>query len=342
MTNLWTEAQARITGYVNGAAENERIATLLRDLNAAGWDAELRKADAEFLWAIENSHDLAEIRAAHDAREALQQGGHAYNEIRERLQRLRADRNEEARNINPEDTEPAFAYLHDRLGQLVARVRELDRTVQGVQNINQALRGDDTVLQAWRDLEDAADEYEAIRAAQTAVFRMVPESYRPDITELATIGHLTNAFEHEAYWVGWRRNDRQKAGRYDTAYLEWLHDPAPTKWTRVENSVYPGDERVPYLRWLAQTGRPWVPTIAQLNSASIDIKAMLTPLSDTNRIHGAIDAYDRYYDARGVKAARPLDTVTIRAKLPAYVGKRNRGTDGRPHADPRIIALIGE
>ncbi|MCJ1708717.1 hypothetical protein [Microbacterium sp. VKM Ac-2923] len=343
MTSILAEAQARIRGHVDIGKESRRITAMLRDLAAAGWTRQLQQADAEFLNTIETSHDLAEVRAAFDAREALQSSYTAHNEIKDRLERLQADRNREAKSIEPEETDEAFTFLHERLGALVTRVRDLDRTLGSTSTIDLAIRGDEKTMTAWRDIEDAADEYRQIRAAQVHVFRMVGESYRPDTTVLATLGHLTNAFDLEQFWVAWRRNDRQEPNRHSADYLAWLQAPTPAPWPRLENETFPGDDRIPFFRWVAKSGHPWVPTIAQLTDASLNVQAMIDSLSTTNQIHGALDAYDRYYAQRGVKPLTPLNTAAARAQLPRVGGVRgNRGADGRPHADPRVVAIAGE
>ena len=73
---------------------------------------------------------------------------------------------DETVRANPD---PALTYLADRLAEVLAAVREADAALPAAVTAETAARSGGKVLTAWQQLTAAADDYDAIRAAQWQV-----------------------------------------------------------------------------------------------------------------------------------------------------------------------------
>lgn len=336
------KAVARIVGYSDRSAERTRINRLIEDLQSKGWHRPLPAAVDRFLNTLNTSHDIDEVRAALDAREAARADDAAYREIDGSL-RISL-RNLGAPTSRPSETDvaPALEYLHGQLGKLISRVRELDRALGRVSSIEEAIRDDDH-LTLWRELEEAADRYGEIRQSQALIVGMVGLDSTDKKILVDQVGPFVNAFDRDAGWIE-RRKTSYRRSIQDETFREWVETPPRAPWDWPSGSTWPdGVTHAAALRWFANNAPVWVPTFEQMRSVVADMKILISPLPDLAHVRWAFDAFDRYYTQRGVKPVSPFDVAAARAALPNVRGLHaNRDADGRTHADPRILALIGE
>lgn len=361
--SVTSEAMALIDGYSEKESERDRARRLLADAQATDWARVFQRAAANVEAALQSSTELDEIRAAIAGREAARADFLAFNEITSILQD-RAKASREKIDAPTEDAvAPALAWLGTQMSELMSFVRELDDRLGSVSSVDDAIRGDDQHIKAWRDLEDTADRYQEIRQAQERICRMTGTAEDgPALTALLNrAGRLRNAFDHDAQWI-WHRTPTSHAERlpYNRAYLEWRENPpaAVYSWQDAGRGfeVWPAvaqgplDSRAPraaertsVLRWLARHSAAWVPTFAELRAAARDLKTMSGPVDTIAQTRAALEAWDRSYTKRGVTPVTPLDVKAALTALPQPRGLRdNRDAEGRTHADPRIIALVGE
>lgn len=362
--SLLTEASARIEGWVEKESQRARAARLYADVVATGWG---RKFDIAFdtaEHALVNAQDLDEIRAAIAAREAARPDMLAYNEIKSRFEEMKKA---PAGNIDGPSTDavaPALSWLNEQLQTLMTAVVDIDRRLGSVKTVHDAIR-DDEKIQAWRELEDAVDRYREIRAAQETLCRRtnVPMIDGPALSEmLSRFGILRNPLDHHAGILRDRHGAREAHRTpLSSDFLEWLED-APTPvydWTAHGSGMlatWPDEAQSPLdsrasreasptavVRWLATNKAAWVPTFEQMEAVAAEVRAMTAPLLSVNELRFALEAFDRYFTARGVKPVKPFDAAAAAASLPKPRGLRdNRRPDGSARPDPRVLALTGE
>lgn len=315
---LQSEVYALIPGHVDEEAEKARTAQLRRDLNRAEWVHALQRAEHQVQALLQTSHDVTEIRDAIAAREAARVNTVAFEEIQHSLNALGGQRRQD-RLRGEADLAPALEFLNSRLGELMARVRDLDSTLGPVRDIETALHGNDKVIAAWRDLTSAVDEYEEIRRLQTAVTYTLFDGKDAVLSEaLRESGRIRNAFDHDAPWVHQRhvsRRGRLQESTVNRALLDWVAIDTLPAWERQPMDVWPAEDRPGYLRWMATTAHPWVPTHEELERAHTALQRLVGPVSGWDQLAAALDAYDDYYTKRGVQPLRPLDVASIRASM---------------------------
>lgn len=360
--SLLTEASARIEGWVEKESQRARAARLYADVMATDWARTFQVAFDTAEWAIANAQDLDEIRAAIAAREAARPDMLAYNEIKSLLEDMKKAPADNIDGPSPDEVAPALSWLNEQMQTLMTAVVDIDRRLGAVKTVHDAIR-DDAKIQAWRELEDAVDRYAEIRAAQETLCRRtsVPMIDGPALSEmLARFGILRNPLDHHADIIRIRQG-AQEAHRtpQSRGFLEWLEDaPKPAyDWTARGSGMlttWPDEAQSPLdsrasreasptavLRWLATNKAAWVPTFEQMDDIAAEVRAMTAPLHSVNELRFALDAFERYYTARGVKPLKPFDAAI--AALPKPRGLRdNRGREGVPRPDPRVLALTGE
>lgn len=362
--SLLSEASARIEGWVEKESERARAGRLYADIMATDWARTFQVAFDTAEWAIVNAQDLDEIRAAIAAREAARPDMLAYNEIKSRLEDMKKAPAGNIAGPSPDEVAPALSWLNEQMQTLMKAVVDIDRRLGAVKTVNDAIRDDDKI-QAWRELEDAVDRYREIRAAQETLCRRtsVPMVDGPALSDmLSRFGILRNPLDHHDDIL----RNRQKAKEahrtpLSRGFLAWLEDaPKPAfEWTARGSGMmasWPDEAQSPLdsratreasptavVRWLATNKAAWVPTFEQMDAVAAEVRAMTGPLHTVNELRFALDAFDRYYTARGVKPAKPFDAAAAVAALPKSRGLRdNRGPDGVSRPDPRVLALTGE
>lgn len=359
--SVMSEASARIEGWAAKQSERSRAKRIFDDVKATDWRRQYEIAAKNVETLYDTAQSLDELRSAIDARNAARTNWEAYNEIhswmktKSELAPAKTDAPSEAA------VEPALAWLNEQMLELLGWVRKLDRKLGRTSSIEDAIRDDDLV-KAWRDIEDAADRYEEIRQAQEEISRRTAALDGPALTDLLNhFGILRNALDHHRHWIFQRtRTYAAERGAYDRGYLDWLESPPlPVyEWEATAGRLRaapfvaqsPLDSRAPrradrieVLRWLAKNNAAWVPTFAEMYSAAADITAMLAPLHTLADTRHALQAFVRYYTDRGVSPVTAFDGRAALAAMPQPRGLRdNRDSEGRVHADPRIVALIGE
>lgn len=362
--SLLSEASARIEGWVEKESQRARAARLYADVMATDWARAFQVAFDTAEWALVNAQDLDEIRAAIAAREAARPDMLAYNEIKSRLEDMKKAPADNIDGPSPAEVAPALSWLNEQLQTLMTAVVDIDGRLGTVKTVHDAIR-DDAKIQAWRELEDAVDRYREIRAAQETLCRRtnVPMIDGPALSDmLSRYGILRNPLDHHAEILRQRKGTRA-ADRtaLSGAFLDWLEDaPAPVyDWTARGSGMltaWPSEAQSPLdsraareasptavVRWLATHKAAWVPTFEQMDAVAASVRAMTAPLHSVNEVRFALDAFDRYYTARGLKPIKPFDAAAAADRLPKPRGLRdNRGPEGVPRPDPRILAVIGE
>lgn len=362
--SLLTEASARIEGWVEKESQRARAARLYAEVMATDWARTFQVAFDTAEWAIANAQDLDEIRAAIAAREAARPDMLAYNEIKSRLEDMKRTPDGNIDGPSPDAVAPALTWLNEQLQTLMTDVVDIDQRLGNVKTVHDAIR-DDAKIQAWRELEDAVDRYRDIRAAQETLCRRTNLAMidGPALSEmLSRYGILRNPLDHHADIVRSRQGAREAhRTALSAGFLTWLEDaPKPSyDWTARGSGMlaaWPDEAQSPLdsrasreasptavVRWLATNKAAWVPTFEQMEAVAAEVRAMTAPLHSVNELRFALDAFERYYTARGVKPLKAFDAAAAITALPKSRGLRdNRGPDGVPRPDPRVLALTGE
>ena len=171
-------------------------------------------------------------------------------------------------------SDQALGYLDSRLHDLLDQVADVDETL-GTVTADPAYRWPDRtdLAAAWEQLQHQVAEYQAIRAAQTAIVaqHMTDDGKVSLITYLPEAGLIADALHH----------DPLRTYIAEGAHVEpsWLADPAA------------------HLRWLTRADvAPWVPTIRQLREKHAH-QAGAVAAADLERARArgqAVDVANRY------------------------------------------------
>jgi len=340
MTTILDEALALIPNYIDIEAETKRTQQLLNAVGRANDELGVETFGA-YSHLIRTGDDLDAIFDALESHNAVRARQAAAETIRNDLFAHRTYVRTVGRKSNPDEVAPALTFLNTRLQHLLSRVKEIDGTLSAITSASAALRGSDAEAQAWQDLERAVAEYTEIRTAQHQITLRIVEDDADRRKALTTHGYIRNAFEDESYWTtvarhvsGWRNVSNDG---FAPVLVEWAKNPPALRWKRDVNSILPDSDSAGYLRWLATESTPWVPTIDELDTAYEQAHAMSSSFADIPKVRAALDAYDSYY--ADITPRRPLDTTSLRAKLPERRRPgRRRADDPAEGLDPRLRA----
>ncbi|MDQ1217984.1 hypothetical protein [Microbacterium arborescens] len=316
---IQSEALALVPGYADRDGDEQRIATLRRGLNSPEFGREMEEARLRYEHAIATSSDIVAVRDAFFAFESAKLTEAAFGDIQTRLQGLRTAQRENNRSFTESELAPALRFVHRRLDELMARVRESDRALGSVTTVEEAVRGSDAVIAAWRDATDAVVEYDEIRRVQNMLTFTMFDGRGGDIGDaLRMTGRIRNAFDHDAPWVRERLDPgraRYTENRLNASIFEWVKEVSRPSWERETLDVWPVGDQVAYLRWLATTATPWVPTHDELLGAHQALLALTGTLSTFEAVDQALTAYDSYFTRRGVEPVSPLNVASVRALM---------------------------
>lgn len=176
----------------------------------------------------------------------------------------------EAEAIQERSTLPALRLIRDELADLVERVRELDLILDDVHDPSTAIRRG--VAEQWRQLEEATDEYNAIRAAQLSVYERIAGVDPADAkATMLYMGLHADALVTSADFRMVRIRAAQISPQTypeEQAWVRWLRSgPDPVVEARVDGTWLAPD-RHRYVRALCTLAAPWVPDWTELEAAA--------------------------------------------------------------------------
>jgi hypothetical protein len=204
----------------------------------------------------------------------------------------------EAEAIQVAATAPALRLLRSELASLVERVKDLDLILDDVHDASTAIRRG--VAEQWRELEEAADEYSHLRAAQLSVYERIagvdPVNAKTFMLHMGL--HADALVTSEDHRVARLQSAQMSPASYpeEKSWVGWLRSgPAPVVAKRAEGTWLAPD-RYRYVRQVCTLAVPWIPDWTTLEAAShaAGLASAATDGSgDTRRLVAARNQYEQ-------------------------------------------------
>lgn len=276
-------------------ASKDRTRDIQRELN----DAVVQYAGGDDIDVLAVALRLRDARNEQQAAQDLWVATDSYDH------QLRA----EAESIQASSTRPAMQLIRSELADLVSRVRELDLILGDVQDASAAIR--QGVTAEWQQLEDAVDEYSAIRLAQLSVYERIAGV--DEANALATMLHMGLTADAVVTSAEFREIRAQSARQSSTshpsekAWVRWLRSGPDPVLQKRPKGTWLAPDRYRYVRDLCARTAPWAPDWTDLQDAAHAASLAVSATDGSGELRHLVAARDEYARLTGTKLTIPED-----------------------------------